>query len=153
MSLPILNTPSFPKMPEHAIEDVRKLETLLKEMPQSDLATDHVFHAGLYARTICLPAGHVLTGALIKRSTLLIVSGDCQAFTGENTLRLVGYHVIPASAGRKQVFLAYENTSITMIFPTQAKTVEDAENEFTDEAHLLISREQGEQDSITITGE
>ena len=40
-----------------------------------------------------------------------------------------------------------------MMFATSAKTVEDAENEFTDEAHLLLSRQQPEHDTVVITGE
>jgi hypothetical protein len=39
-----------------------------------------------------------------------------------------------------------------MLFPTKAKTVEEAEAEFTDEADRLLSRHQEFQDLVTITG-
>jgi hypothetical protein len=57
---------------------------------------------------------------------------------------LVGYNVIQASAGRKQIYVTREETAITMIFPSNAKTVEEAEEEFTDEAEMLLSRREVE---------
>lgn len=122
-------------------------------MPQIHIPTSHVFHAGTYARTIRIPAGAALTGALIKIPTMLIVSGQVTVFIGGETLELCGYHVIPASAGRKQAFIAHADTDLTMIFPTKATTVEQAENEFTDEAHLLFSRQHLDTDTTIVTGE
>jgi hypothetical protein len=122
-----------------ALAKVTALQNIVAQAPQIDMPTQHVFHAGMYARTICLPAGCVLTGALIKIATLLIVSGDATVFTGADPVRLTGLHVVPASAGRKQAFIAHSDTHITMIFTTQAATVDAAEREFTDESDLLMS--------------
>lgn len=146
-------SPRLVPMAPEAIDKVRRLEANLKEMPQVAIRTEHLIHGGMYARTIRIPAGAVLTGALIKLATVLIVSGECTVFTGGDTLELRGYHVIPASAGRKQVFLAHVDTDLTMLFPSGAASVEQAEAEFTDEAHLLLSCQIADQDSITITGE
>ena len=41
------------------------------ECPQVAIQTTHHFHAGLYSRTIRIPAGVMITGALIKIPTLL----------------------------------------------------------------------------------
>ena len=83
---------------------------------------------------------------------MLVVDGDCAVFIGEETIELRGYSVLPGSAGRKQAFLAHTDVSMTMLFPTQAKTVAQAEQEFTDEYELLMSNFQ---DCVTtrITGE
>jgi hypothetical protein len=140
-------------MSDEALEKVRRLEAEMLAQPQAEITTNHVFHAGLYARTIRIPAGVALSGAFITRATLLIVSGECTVFTGHDTLQLRGYHVIPASAGRKQVFLAHADTELTMLFPSSATTVEEAEAEFTDEAHRLMSRRHSDRDSIAFTGE
>ena len=56
-----------------------------------------------------------------------------------------------ARAGRKQIFVTRKPTVITMIFRTDAQTVEQAEAEFTDEAELLMSR-QSDSDLVLITG-
>ena len=146
-------SPRLVPMAPEAIDKVRRLEANLKEMQQVAIRTEHLIHGGMYARTISIPAGAVLTGALIKLATVLIVSGECTVFTGGDTLELRGYHVIPASAGRKQVFLAHADTDLTMLFPSHAQTVADAEAEFTDEAHLLLSRHGAGQDLTLITGE
>jgi hypothetical protein len=42
---------------------------------------------------------------------------------------------------------------MTMIFPTSAQTVEEAENEIFGEADQLLSRKDGSGDTITITGQ
>lgn len=126
-------------------------ETLIGHEP-IDLPTEHVIHAGMYLRTITLPKEMVLTGALIKRATVVIVTGSAAVLVGEQWMRLDGYNVIPASAGRKQVFVSYSPVIITMMFPTKAKTVEEAEAEFTDDADRLLSRRQNAS-SVVITEE
>jgi hypothetical protein len=124
-----------------AIDTVRRLEAAsLADRPQVVLPVDHVLHAGLYARTVTLPASALITGVEIKIATLLIVQGDVVAYTGDGERRYTGYNVLTAAAGRKQAFYAFAETRLTMIFPTQAKTVAEAEAEFTDETHMLQSR-------------
>lgn len=130
-------------MAPDAIKRVQALESELAKRPQVDVKTEHVLHAGMYARTITIPAGVALTGALIRVATVLIINGDTDVFVGGETKRLTGYQVLPASAGRKQAFYAYSDTQVTMVFPTKASTVEQAEDEFTEEAHKLLSRHQG----------
>lgn len=130
---------------------IRKLEAHVAEQPQVDIATHHVLHGGMYARTICIPAGVVLTGAQIKVATMLIVSGHVRVTVGNDVSDIAGYHVLAASAHRKQAFLAIEDTQLTMLFPTSAATVEDAEREFTDEHDKLFSR--AGRNSVLITGE
>jgi hypothetical protein len=71
---------------------------------------------------------------------------------GEDWADVDGYGVLPAQAGRKQIFVSKGPFIITMLFPTTAKTVEEAEEHFTDETHLLLSRKQ-DLNTVTITGE
>lgn len=143
----------LPAMSPAAVDKVRQLEVALWHAPHAPLKTHHVLHGGAYARTIWLPAGAVITGALIKVATTLTISGDVTVFIGEERVELQGYNVIPASAGRKQAFVAHTDTHMTMSFATGARTVQEAEDEFTDEAHLLLSRRQPEHDVVIITGE
>lgn len=141
----------IPTMSSDAVDKVRDIENMLRTLPQTDIRTDHLIHAGMYARTIYIPAGVVLTGALIKLATVLIFSGKATVYLGDRIMDLEGYHVLAASAGRKQVFVTHEDTWLTMIFPSQAHSIAEAESEFTDEAEMLMSR-TGEE-SITITRE
>lgn len=144
--------PAIAQMAPSSIDQVRALEHHTEQLAQVEIPTDHVLHAGMYARTILIPAGVLLTGAHVIRPTTLVISGDVTVFVGDGTLHLAGYQVIAAAAGRKQVFLAHADTYVTMLFPTAARTVEEAEREFTDEAERLLSHRQ-QVESITITGE
>lgn len=143
----------IPAMSADALDKVRRLEAALRELPQVEIPTDHVLHGGLYARTIVIPAGVVLTGVFIRVPTLLIFDGHASVNAGEAAVTIAGRHVLAASANRRQAFVAHADTALTMVFATQARTVEDAEAEFTDEAHLLFSRQPGATNHINITGE
>lgn len=145
--------PRLPAMGEDALAKVRRLEERALALPQATVATTHVLHAGLYARTVCVPAGTMITGALVKIATLLVIQGDVMVWLDGQSIRLTGYNVLPASAHRKQAFLAAADTHITMIFASAARTVGDAEQAFTDEAACLASRRATNANTVIITGE
>ncbi|MDR1360681.1 MAG: hypothetical protein LBJ82_06855 [Deltaproteobacteria bacterium] len=135
-------TAHLPLMGPGEIEKVLRLEAAALALPQVAIPTDHVFQAGMYARTIMLPAGALLTGALIKIPTILIISGDVLIYGENGPERFSGYHVALGRAGRKQAFYALRDTYLTMLFPTEATTVDQAERQFTDEYEKLFSRKE-----------
>ena len=138
-----------PAMNEAALALVRRVEDGLLGMPQPKIETHHVIHAGMYFRTVMIPAGLAITGALVKIPTVLTVSGDTVVWLGGERTRITGYAVLPAAAGRKQLFIALTDTYITMSFPTKAETVEEAEREFTEEFDRLASRRDGAVNVVT----
>ena len=148
--LPTLSV-GIPAMSNEAIEYVRRIEAVILEHPQVPLETKHVIHGGMYARTITMPPGMVLTSALIKLSTIVIISGHATFSFEEDSIEFEGYHVVTASAGRKQAVIAHSETDITMIFPTTVQTVAEAEAQFTDESEALVSRLYN--NIVTITGD
>lgn len=152
MRLAVRKVQMFPASRE-MIGKVIALENIVRQAPQLTIDTDHVIHGGMYARTITIPKGAALVGALIKIPTMVIVSGHCTVTIGDDVTELCGYQVLPASAGRKQAWVAHQDTDVTMIFPTTAKTVEEAETQFTDDANQLMSRQYSERDTFTYTGE
>lgn len=146
--------PVIPAMSEAAIAKVYALEDRILEMPQNMIVAEHLIHGGVYARTGMIPAGDVATGALVKIPTMIIVQGDVDVFIGDDEpLRLKGYNVVPAGAGRKQAFVAHTDTYVTMLFATDAKTVDEAERAFTDEVERLMSNSDPALNRTTITGE
>lgn len=147
----LIERKTLPAMSQESIDKVGDLDALIRKLPQVSIATYHVLHAGLYARTITIPKGVVLSGVLIKIPTLVIVEGNASVWLGDSELHVTGYNVIPASAHRKQAYIAHTDVNITMVFPTKAKDIRVAEQEFTDETDLLFSR-SGEN-VITITRE
>lgn len=147
-----VQTARLPAMTGDALRAVRELEDKLLACEQVPIRTHHQFHGGVYTRTICIPKGTGMTGALLKISTTLIVSGDLTIYTGHESIRVTGFAVLPGSAGRKQAVYAHEDTWASMYFPTQATSVEEAEKEFTDEWARLGSR-NATSDQVIITGE
>lgn len=143
--------PSLPAMSTAAIRQVTDFETRLLAEPQLASETTHVLHAGMYSRTMRLAPGTVITGAQIKVPTLLVIHGDCMVWLGMAAQRITGFGTIPAAAGRKQVFRALTETHINMIFPTTARTVEEAEREFTDDHERLASRRSDHRNHVIIT--
>lgn len=129
-------------MSQGALARVANLERAIAAMPQALIPTSHTLHGGLYSRTVLVPAGVVITGALIKIATTLILSGNVRMFSGDDSVELTGYNVISAAAGRKSAFLAETDTHMTMIFATDAASVAEAEAQFTDQCDLLLSRRQ-----------
>ena len=128
-------------------------ETLVGSVAQTEITTQHTLHAGMYARTMKLPAGNVLVGALVQVETIVIFDGDADVFVGDSTIRLTGHHVIAASAFRKQIYTAHTDCHITAIHATTAKTVAEAEAEATEEHHRLASRRAGNMNISNESGD
>jgi len=140
-------------MTQVEIDCVRQLENELLKLPQIKIATQHIFHAGMYARTIIVPKGTVLTGALMKIATLLIIQGNFLLFAGDKAIELHGYNIFTGAPNRKQAGVALSDTHVTMIFPTTAKTTSEAEEQFTDEFLGLFSRYPDAENHVVVTEE
>jgi selenocysteine-specific translation elongation factor len=140
MTLALIDN-SLPAASPEILEKIALVEARIRPREHTlQVQMEHHLHAGMYARTCRLAANQVITSVLIKIPTLLIVNGDCVVLAGEKWHELKGYNVIPANSRRKQIYVTRGATEITMIFPTDAKTVQEAESEFTDEADSLLSR-------------
>lgn len=124
-------------------ERVRALEAALIGLPQVDLLTKHLVHGGLYARTILIPAGTVLTGALTKRANVCVVFGDITVTTDDGTQRLTGFHVLPAQPGAKRAGVAHADTWWVTLMRTDVVDLDDIEREMTDEAANLQTNRAG----------
>ena len=142
MSSELMQAEVLPPVTEDTLKRLEAIEAELAKRPQVKIETTHHLHAGVYSRTIFLPKGIMATGVIIKRPTQLIVSGHAVLTSGDKAVELKGYHVLEGLGGRKQIALAKEDTWFTMLFATKAKTVEEAEEEFTDEADRLQTRKE-----------
>src|SRR5574343_461202 len=105
-----------------AIDLVRSVESAMMTMPQIDVHIEHHLHAGVYSRTAYIPAGVTISGAQIVIDTVLIVTGNVTIHTGDTSINVDGFRVIDASAGRKTLFTAHTDSTLTMILATTATT-------------------------------
>jgi len=141
----------IPTMNSDHLQLAKRAGEYLMTTPPVQMTTSHVIHGGMYLRTIVIPAGIAVVGVMIKIPTTVIINGKITFYVGDSTIEIDGYEIIPARAGRQQIVVAIEDTSVTMVFPTEATTVEEAEMEFTDEWTELFSR--NDENEINITGE
>ena len=135
------------------IAQLDEINKLILSCPQIELSTEHLFHGGMYARTIRLEPETAIMGSLLKLATILIIDGDCSVLIGDQRVELTGYNVIPGCAGRKQFFWTHGPVEMTMIYPTALGTVEEVEDEVFSESDQLMSRRDGSGDTIVVTGE
>src|SRR5271157_4557343 len=137
----VLNGECIPETPQHIVEKIKAFECAVRPFENSlKVEMSHSLHAGVYARTAIIAPEMVITSVLIKIPTVLILSGEGFVLCGEEWVHFNGYRVIEACAGRKQIYVTVRQTSMTMLFATSAETVEEAENEMSDEAWMLLSR-------------
>jgi hypothetical protein len=95
---------ALPATPPEYRDLLIQARELIKTCPQVELPTEHFLHAGMYARTVRMPAGTVLGGALIKVRTMVIVNGHAKIFVADGVAEIEGFNVYPASANRMQMF-------------------------------------------------
>lgn len=134
------NINDIPPMSREMMDKVCAIEALSKTRPQIKIPVKHYLHGGVYVRTVQLPAGIMITGVHIRIETSLVINGHAMIHSGDEWLENVGYNVMTCAANRKQIFVAISDTDLTMFFATDAKTVEEAEERFTDEFLKLQNR-------------
>lgn len=136
-----LTRASLGAMTPEMTESLKAFRNRVGELPgQMDLRIENHLHAGVYSRTVFIPKGVLAFGTQIKVPTQLVISGHVVINDGLERRTYRGYHVLDGAAGRIQVAYAVEDSYVTMLFATDAKTVREAEDEFTDEAALLQTR-------------
>lgn len=121
-------------------EKVLEAENLILQAPQIDLNTSHALSGKCYARTIFIPAGTVLTGAMHNKDQINIVCGDIIVSTSEGMKHFVGYNVIESSAGKKRIGYANADTYWTTIIQTDLDDIEQIEIEMTEEHEKLQTK-------------
>lgn len=117
-------------------------QELEKTFPSVSIETEHHLHAGVYSRTVYVPKDCVVVGLTISIPTQLIACGHFVLTDGGVSREFKGYHIFDGEAGRRAAVRAIENSAFTMLFHTNAKTVEEAENEFTDQPERLLTRKE-----------
>lgn len=127
-------------------EQIENLEHLCKQVEEGgnlvSLETEHHLHAGVYSRTIRVPKGVMVVGVTIKCATQLIASGDFTLTDGATSKRFTGHCVFDGASRRRAAVYAHEDSAFTMLFASDAKTVEEAEKEFTDETDRLLTNKE-----------
>lgn len=151
--LTVKNENVIPAMLDDQVEQAQQAEDFIRDkLTRVTCCTEHTIHDGIYSRTLFMPAGSIVAGVLIKVPTTLILSGKMVVYVGEDTRHIDGYNVLTTMGNRKQVVYAIEDSYATLLFKTNAKTVEEAERDMTDEYDKLMSHDEDSINLINITG-
>lgn len=121
---------------------IDQLEALVLQAPQVDLRTEHRLSGGVYARTVHIPAGTVVTGATHKKGHINVLFGDITVATDEGPVRFTGYHVLPGTAGTRRAVIAHADTVWTTLCETELTDIAAIEDELVVESHRLQTRQQ-----------
>lgn len=96
---------AHPPAPTRA--QIERLQHAVAAMPQVDLPPEHSFAPGLYTRTLRIPAGVVLVGAVHKTEHIFILSeGILEVATEDGVARLEAPYQAVCRPGLKRVGVA-----------------------------------------------
>lgn len=122
------STPLEALTPEVAVRDISPeamrarvfaFEREQLKKPQVEIPVEHSFFPGGYARTIRVPAGTDLTGAVHKYSNFnILVSGELLIITENGPQRMVGPMSFLSPPGTKRVGTMLTDVVWTTIMPT-----------------------------------
>jgi hypothetical protein len=90
------------------------LEAELLKLPQVEMPVDHDFCNGLYARTMHIPAGTVLTGAIHREESFFLVrKGELIVSTDNGPRTLVSGDMSISKIGTKRAGIALTDVEVT----------------------------------------
>lgn len=106
---------------------IYRLEAQLLKLPQVDLPVDHDFCAGLYARTMHIPAGTALTGAVHSKDCFFLVRrGTLAVTTDHGPLVVRDGELLVSKAGTKRAGVAMTDVVITTFHPNPGDETDPA---------------------------
>jgi hypothetical protein len=93
---------------------IYRLEAELLKLPQVEMPVEHAFCAGLYARTMHIPAGTALTGAIHRQESFFLVrKGSLIVSTDNGPRTLSPGDMSVSSIGTKRAGVALTDVEVT----------------------------------------
>lgn len=101
-----------PVPPEHL--PIYRLEAEILKQPQVEMPVEHAFCSGLYARTLRIPKGTILTGAVHRFDSFFVVrEGRLAVTTDSEPTILDSGSMLVTRAGTKRAGAALTDVTIT----------------------------------------
>ena len=119
------------------LNNIFELENALGQMPQLEMATEHYFCGGVYARQLFIPAGTILTGEMHSEDNLnIMLYGDIEVATDEGVRRINEPCIIKSKAGVKRAGYTYKDTVWITLHATESESIEEIKRKF------IVDREE-----------
>jgi hypothetical protein len=121
-------------------ERIDALEDELLKYPQVEGELNHLFVDGMYARTMLIPQGSLVTGKRHKRAHInIIVQGTAHVYTNEHEVEEVNAPAIfPSGEGVRKAVYAVDDVIWTTIHATKQTDVASAEDELVEKGRPHI---------------
>jgi len=113
---------------------IYRLEQAIYSLPRVELPLFHDFCKGLYARTILIPAGTILTGAVHKYECFFLVRNGCILLTTDDKpIKAESGFMALSKAGTKRAGIALVDTLVTTFHanPEELRDPEEIWDTFT----------------------
>lgn len=134
----------MPKVP--TLEQIQRLESEMKLMPQAELETEHYFSGGMYCRKLIRPAGTLIVGKVHKENHFfLCAKGEIIVWTENGMKTLCAGDIIESKPGTKRVTFAltdaigitFHKTDKTDLDEIEAELIESDETALFDSSNKL----------------
>lgn len=113
------------------LHQVLAAEAFMKTLPQVELRVEHHFSFGVYARTLYIPAGVVLTGHIHKYENLnILVKGKMSVRIDEQMQLIEAPFTVVSPPGTKRIAWALEDCIWMTIHGTHEKDLDVIEKYF-----------------------
>jgi hypothetical protein len=118
-------------------DDILRIEDYIKTLPQIEFHNGHLFGGGMYARSLFLPKGSIVTGfAHVKEHLCMLQSGKVTVRTLEGDFTIEAPKWLVGKPFTKRVFIAHEDSVWVAIHTTPFTSVEACE------ATLVMTNEE-----------
>ncbi len=126
-------------------DQMLRIEQRILQYPQVDMPTTHDFCDGVYARTMFVPSGTALTGAIHSGENFLFIRhGDITVWTEYGMKRVQGGEMIMSKVGSKRVGLTHADTLMTTVHanPTNETDAQKLWDMFTLPSDVALSYDE-----------
>ncbi len=135
-------------------ERIDELEDEIAQHPQLECDYNHLFVDGMYARTMLIPEGAIVTGKRhIKEHINIIVKGVAKVYTGDSMELITAPSIFVSKAGTRKAVFAIEDVIWTTIHTTEQTDPELAVEELTEKGrvHILKALEERKDEKLKLT--
>ena len=134
------------------MDKVLALEAALREMPQADLPTSHLFSGGMYARVMELKKGTTIVGKVHKREHFFILAAGTLAVTvdGEAAV-MTAPQVLVGKPGVKRAGHALEDCTCINVHKTDYTDLDEIEAEQIEPDPLALFDSANRMKELTMT--
>ena len=133
---------------------VDALQSVMLQMPQVELPTEHYFADGMYCRFLPRKEGVLIVGKVHKKEHLYIVaSGTVAVTTDEGVQEITGPRVLVSRPGTKRAVLALTDAVCMTVHRTENTDLDEIERELIEPDDSALFNAQNELKEISWYGQ